>query len=79
MLAHQLVWFAFFIAVAHYELVERLMSPQAALKPEVSKDSDPVDDRLWKQIILILDDHEKWRDPNLSMSTLSELLESNQT
>ena len=55
------------------------MSPQAALKPEVSKDSDSVDDRLWKQIILILDDHEKWRDPNLSMSTLSELLESNQT
>ena len=65
-LAHQVVWITFFITVAWYELRERLLVPQDVLEQEESCDCDSVDDVLW-------------RDPNLSLSSLSEVLESNRT
>ena len=78
-LAHQIVWIIFFLAVAWYELRERLLVPQTVLEQVESCDGDSTDDSLWKEIILLLDNKDKWRDPNLSLSSLSEQLESNRT
>ena len=78
-LAHQVVWITFFITVAWYELRERLLVPQDVLEQEESCDCDSVDDVLWREITLLLNNNEKWRDPNLSLSSLSEVLESNRT
>lgn len=79
LLAHQIAWFSFFVAVTWYELRERLLVPNEIPESEGSCNCDSRDDRLWRQIIFWLDDNEKWRDPNLSMSSLSELLGSNRT
>ena len=78
-LAHQVVWITFFLAVAWYELKERLLVPKAILESEESEVPDSMDNGLWGKIILCLDNNDKWRDPNLSLSTLSESLESNRT
>ena len=78
-LAHQIVWISLFLSVVWYELRERLLVPQAALKQEESCDCDSTEDGLWGEITLLLDNNEKWRDPNLSLSSLSELLDSNRT
>ena len=78
-LAHQIVWITFFLAVAWYELRERLLVPQTVLEQVESYDGDSTDDSLWKGINLLLDNNDKWRDPNLSLSSLSEQLASNRT
>ena len=78
-LAHQIVWITFFLAVAWYELRERLLVPQTVLEQVESCDGDSTDDSLWKEINLLLDNNDKWRDPNLSLSSLSEQLASNRT
>ena len=78
-LAHQIVWITFFLAVAWYELRERLLVPQTVLEQVESCDGDSTDDSLWKEISLLLDNNDKWRDPNLSLSSLSEQLASNRT
>ena len=78
-LAHQIVWITFFLAVAWYELRERLLVPQTVLEQVESCDGDSTDDCLWKEINLLLDNNDKWRDPNLSLSSLSEQLASNRT
>lgn len=44
-----------------------------------SCDGDSTVDSLWKEINLLLDNNDKWRDPNLSLSSLSEQLASNRT
>ena len=78
-LAHQIAWITFFLTVAWYELNERLLVPKTIQEAEASCTCDHEDDCLWGKILLWLDSNEKWRDPNLSLSTLSELLESNRT
>lgn len=78
-LTHQVVWITFFLYVAWYELKERILVPKAILESDESHSCDTMDDTLWEQIILLLDNNEKWRDPNLSLSELSELLGSNRT
>lgn len=78
-LAHQVVWITFFLSVAWYELKERLLVPKAVLASEDSVSSNHTDDGLWEHIVLWLDKNDRWRDPNLSLSTLSEMLESNRT
>ena len=78
-LTHQIVWITFFLAVAWYELRERLLVPQTVLEQVESCDGDSTDDSLWKEINLLLDNNDKWRDPNLSLSSLSEQLASNRT
>jgi YesN/AraC family two-component response regulator len=79
MLVHQFVWISFFLSVAWYELRERLLVPQVAMKQEESCDCDSTDSNLWKEITTLLENNEKWRDPNLSLISLSEQLESNRT
>lgn len=78
-LAHQIVWITFFLSVAWYELRERLLVPRAALELKDACDCDYESDGLWRDINILLDKNERWRDPNLSLCSLSELLESNRT
>lgn len=76
---HQIVWILFFIAVAHYDLKERLLVPQSIDGAEEEEDSEESSDRLWEQITILMEVHEKWRSPYLSLVLLSEQLESNRT
>ena len=78
-LAHQIVWISFFLSVTWYELRERLPLPKAAIELKEFCDCDPTDDDLWREITLLLNNNDKWRDPDLSLSSMSELLESNRT
>ena len=77
-LLHQIVWIAFFVAVAYYELKERLIVPQTAMDPEKIV-VDTTEDKLWMQILTLLDDAENWRNPELSLISLSELVGVNRT
>ena len=77
-LLHQVVWTAFFVAVAYYELKERLIVPQTLMVPEKIV-VNTVEDKLWKQILILLDDVENWRNPELNLISLSELIGSNRT
>ena len=79
LLAHQIVWILFFLSVAWYELRERLLVSQEVSEQEGSGSCDSTDDSLWGKITLLLEDNDKWRDPNLSLCSLSEQLESNRT
>lgn len=78
-LVHQVVWIALFLLVAWYELKERLLSPKEVLESEETGACDAADGGLWGRIILLLDNDDKWRDPDLSLSALSEWLGSNRT
>ena len=78
-LAHQIVWISFFLSVAWYELRERLLVPQEVPEQGGAGACDSPNDVLWEKIIFLLDNNDKWRDPNLSLNFLSELLGSNRT
>ena len=78
-LAHQVVWITFFIAVAWYELRERLLVPLSEVEPQDGKSYDAINDTLWRQTLILLDCNDKWRSPDLSLSSLSEQLGSNRT
>lgn len=78
-LIHQIVWITFFLYVAYYELQERLQTPQARLETVTGTTANSANDRLWEQTIIMLDSNDKWRSPELSLTSLSEQLESNRT
>lgn len=78
-LAHQLAWISFFLSVAWYELKERLLVPKEAPNSGAMQNGEAADDGLWGHIVFLLDNSEKWRDPNLSLNNLAELLGSNRT
>ena len=85
MLVQQIVWFAFFMSVTWHELCKRLRLPgdpapiTVILQLEAPQICEYANDRLWERITDLLDNKEKWRDPNLSLSSLSESLKSNRT
>lgn len=79
LLMHQIMWLAFFLYVAYYELHERLQIPQATTVATVETAAVSNDDRLWEEIVAMLDSNGKWRSPELSLTLLSEQLESNRT
>ena len=78
-LLHQMMWMAFFLSVAYYELNERLLMPnhRIGLQKTIAPDSETKD--LWVRIVMMLENEEKWRDPNLSLISLSDDLKSNRT
>ena len=84
-LVYQIAWFAFFMYVTWYELCKRLRLPGDAapitvvLQLEEPPICEYVNDKLWEQITDALDNKERWRDPNLSLSSLAESLKSNRT
>lgn len=77
---HDLLWMLFFILVTKYELYERLL-PSSSIDIN-THDNDVVsedDNLLWEHIALLLESNGKWRSPELSLTSLSEQLESNRT
>ena len=78
-LAHQLAWMSFFIAVTHYELNERLLIPKAEAVPDEANISHTETDHLWSLIVVSLEAGDQWRSPELSLTSLAERLESNRT
>ena len=78
-LVHQLVWMLFFVAVTHYELTERLLAPKVAAKPDEVEMSSTEADQLWQLITVSLEAGDQWRSPELSLTSLADLLESNRT
>ena len=79
-LAHQVVWMAFFVLITYFELRERLLPSESWTMPETN-DSVPVSEEkgLWDRIITALDNEEKWREASLNLNTLSDYLKSNRT
>ena len=78
-LVHQLTWMAFFIAVTHYELNERLLDSKATTESDGGEISPAKEDHLWELIMVSLEAGDMWRSPELSLTSLAELLESNRT
>ena len=75
---HQIVWMLFFVFIAHYELNERLLVSEVMVENDNVNELKSVD-KLWEEIILLLDSNDKWRNPDLSLTSLTEQLESNRT
>lgn len=79
-ITHQLVWIGSFIFVAWYELKERLSVSQTIVTEKVKKaPSASPDQTIWMRICTMLEEEEMWRDPNMTLSSLSEQLHSNRT
>lgn len=79
LIVHNITWISFFLYVAYYELKERLLVPQTTTESATDMTTTPADDKLWEQIMATLDNNDKWRSPELSLTALAELLESNRT
>lgn len=78
-LLHQIVLMTFFFCVTYYELRERLLLPKVIEDPTSTLTPDFESMSLWERIVWVLDQEEKWRDPNLGLSSFSEELKSNRT
>jgi AraC-like DNA-binding protein len=79
-IAHQIAWMLFFLFVAYYELYERLLPPPSSTERDTNDEEVvPVNDNLWGHILLLLESNGQWRSPELSLTSLSERLESNRT
>ena len=78
-LLHQIMWMTFFFYVAYYDLRERLLLHQNT--EEYPEKKTPVFETmsLWERIVWMLNEEEKWRDPNLGLSSFAEELKSNRT
>lgn len=75
----------FYIFSTEYELEERLRpgkrNAEVTLREEghVSTSTAPIEPDLWGRICNIMDQEEAWRDPDLSLSSLSKLCATNVT
>lgn len=78
-LLHQIMWMTFFFCVTNYDLRERLLLSKNTGKYPETKTPDFETMSLWERIVWMLDEEEKWRDPNLGLSSFSEELKSNRT
>ena len=88
---HHVVWVTLFVAVAWYELKERLVAvPEAdnntpdevlveEAPVEVEAPQPPHPDELWDKILYALEQEEQWRNPELTLTTLSRQVFSNRT
>lgn len=78
-LAHQVVWMAFFVLITYFELRERQLPPKSSTMFETKRVPVSEEKGLWDRIITALDDEEKWRDAGLNLNTLSDYMNSNRT
>ena len=77
MLLHQVVWMIFFMAITYYELKSRLFKSESnAQQPTEEKKTT---DHLWDSIINLLENEEEWRNPDMTLTLLSEKVFSNRT
>ena len=76
-LLHQIVWMGFLLSIAYYELRERLPLP----KKDETVNSAAVTARqgIWKRILLIVEENEGWKRPELGLQQLADELSSNHT
>ena len=77
---HHISWFMLFVGVAWYELKERLVAvPQAAVSAPVEVAAQQHPDELWEKILYALEQEQQWRNPELTLTSLSRLVFSNRT
>jgi methylphosphotriester-DNA--protein-cysteine methyltransferase len=79
LLLHQLACFSLFVWTIWYELRERLPAPENDTLGDLTPESQDVIDRLWVNITRVLIEQQGWRNPELSLQSLSEELASNRT
>ena len=89
LILHQTSWFILFMAVAWYELKERLVAvpKREDVLPDKSSTSEtpvevaaqPQTDELWEKILYALEQEQQWRNPELTLTSLSQLVYSNRT
>ncbi len=69
-----------FVGVAWYELKERLVAvPQAAVSAPVEVAAQQHPDEIWEKILYALEQEQQWRNPELTLTSLSRLVFSNRT
>lgn len=77
---HHISWFMLFVGVAWYELKERLVAvPQAAVSAPVEVAAQQHPDEIWEKILYALEQEQQWRNPELTITSLSRLVFSNRT
>ena len=88
---HQIVWVLMFVSVTWYELKERLVAvpadaqekeelvPHKVEAEDVAAEEPAHSDELWQKILFTLNDEQQWRNPELSLTTLSRQVFSNRT
>lgn len=76
---HQLSMLTFFCWVIRYELKERLPVPEDDTMEVEEQESYDVIDKLWVKITYLLVEQQGWRNPDLSLQSLSDELSSNRT
>ena len=72
----------FYVFSTEYELEERLRPDKLnanVIQAEAAPISAPLEPDLWTRICQIMDQEEAWRDPDLSLSSLSKLCATNVT
>lgn len=78
---HHLIWCAFFYALTYYELggahlrKHEKTADSENLNVKSEGDSDP----LWERILVVLDENDAWRNPDLTLPSLSSQVFSNRT
>ena len=78
-LLHQLVWLLFFVAVTWYELKVRLFDASKSDENPVEKQEEVSVDRLWENIMQVLEHDQEWRNPDMTLSLLASKVFSNRT
>lgn len=89
---HQIIWMLLFFSITYWELKERLVVKSSS-EPECANDASSEDqsaeisvnvdpsqpDELWEKILHVMDNLEGWRNPEMSLNSLSEEVLSNRT
>lgn len=91
---HQILWMTLFFSITYWELKERLVVKEAeetvcstedeaaqseGIAETVEPEQAPVNDELWEKILHVMNELEGWRNPEMSLNSLSEQVLSNRT
>ena len=91
---HQVLWMTLFFSITYWELKERLVvneaeesvcstedeAAQSEGAAEITEpEQAPVNDELWEKILHVMNELEGWRNPEMSLNSLSEQVLSNRT
>lgn len=77
-LAHQVLWLTFLSAVTWYELTIRLVANDG-VDGNAKFSENTKYDHLWENIMSIIEVEHEWRNPNLTLSSLTSQVYSNRT
>lgn len=86
---HQIIWMMLFFSVTYWELKKRMISnlpedsSQISSKTQTRRPASGIEsaqaDELWEKILHVIEDLEGWRNPEISLNSLSEQVLSNRT